>query len=80
MATTPTAYDLTFDADGTSWTARENLTDVLRRELLGPADGDTEVLEMPPDTRYLLGRIAPFRLAPTTDAPASVGSTFLRLW
>ena len=75
MATTPKAYDLAFEADGTSWPARENLTDILRRELLGPADGDTEALEVPPDTRYLLGRIAPFRLASTTDVPTSAGET-----
>ncbi len=50
---------LAHEPDGRSWTARENLTDILRRELLGPADGPDEVIEVAPDTRYLVGRIAP---------------------
>lgn len=57
------AYRLAREPDGTSWTARENLTDILRRELLGPVDGEREVLGVAPDDRYLLGRIAPVRLA-----------------
>jgi hypothetical protein len=48
--------------DGTSWTARENLHALLVDELLGPAEGERETLTVPPDTRYLLGRIAPTRL------------------
>ena len=64
-----TAYELLVSPDGTSWAARENLHDVLRRELLGPADGDTEVLDAAPDTRYLIGRIAPVRLTPTREVP-----------
>ncbi|MDO5696761.1 MAG: DISARM system helicase DrmA [Dermatophilus congolensis] len=63
-------YELTFAPDDTSWTARENLNDILIRELLGPADGDTEQISVPPDTRYLLGRIAPTKLT-GGDAPAS---------
>ncbi len=66
------AYELSFAPDGTSRTARDNLADILRRELLGPADGDDEVLAMPPDGRYLLGRIAPVRLT-DTDAPEAIG-------
>lgn len=70
------AYELTLEPDGTSWTARENLADVLRRELLGPADGDEEVLEAPPDNRYLVGRIAPTRLTDGAEVPQSAdGST-----
>lgn len=69
MAERP-AYELIHEPDDTSWTARENLADVLRRELLGPAEGDEEVLEAPPDTRYLVGRIAPTRLAHGADVPA----------
>jgi hypothetical protein len=69
MAAEHTAYELLLEPDGTSWTARENLADVLRRELLGPADGDEEVLEAPPDTRYLVGRIAPTKLAEGEDTP-----------
>ena len=67
VTTTPLAsprplYDLAFDPDGTSWTARENLTDILTRELLGPAHGDEELLEASPDSLYLVGRIAPTKL------------------
>lgn len=32
-------YRLVREPDGRSWTARENLIDALRREILGPADG-----------------------------------------
>ncbi len=39
-----------YEPDGRSWTARENLTDILSRELLGPADGAEEVSTAPPDT------------------------------
>lgn len=73
MAGDGAAYVLTKDPDGTSWTARENLTDILTRELLGPADGETELIGVAPDTRYLLGRIAPTRISRGPEAP-SVGS------
>ena len=55
-------YLLALQPDGRSWTVRENLTDIMRREILGPADGPDEVIEVAPDTRYLVGRIAPVRL------------------
>lgn len=55
-------YELTHQPDGSSWTDRENLTDVLERELLGPANGDDEVLGAQPDALYLVGRIAPAKL------------------
>ncbi|MCO7271575.1 DISARM system helicase DrmA [Cellulosimicrobium cellulans] len=55
-------YDLAFAPDGTSWTDRENLTDILERELLGPAHGDDEFLDAQPDALYLVGRIAPAKL------------------
>lgn len=57
------AYDLAQEPDGSAWAARENLTEVLRRELLGPMYGDEEVLTVDPSTAYPLGRIAPRRLA-----------------
>ena len=63
------AYELACEPDGTSWTARENLHDLIVRELLGPAEGDDEVIDVPPDTRYLLGRIAPTRLRETGALP-----------
>lgn len=52
-------YYLVAEPDGMSWTARENLTEILRRELLGPIYGDEEVLPVDPSTAYPLGRIAP---------------------
>ncbi|PYI39491.1 helicase [Arthrobacter psychrolactophilus] len=55
-------YELTSEPDGTSWTDRENLTDILERELLGPAHGDDELLDAVPDALYLVGRIAPAKL------------------
>ncbi|CED90503.1 DISARM system helicase DrmA [Actinomyces succiniciruminis] len=58
-----------------SWAARENLTDILRRQLLGPIGGDDELLPVAPDGRYLIGRIAPTRLDDTggqaTEPPTS---------
>ena len=32
----PPPYRLEYEPDGSSWTARENLADILERELLGP--------------------------------------------
>lgn len=66
-ATTPTpsaatAYRLTHTPNSRSYTARENLVDILQRELLGPANGDKEILETTPDQAYLIGRIAPVRI------------------
>ena len=34
----PPSYRLEYEPDGRSWTARENLADILERELLGPAE------------------------------------------
>lgn len=60
--TPPPPYKLKFEPDGISLTARENIVDVLSRELLGPANGDHEILEGAPDAAYLIGRIAPARI------------------
>ncbi|MGH3973584.1 MAG: hypothetical protein ACRDS9_09680 [Pseudonocardiaceae bacterium] len=62
-------YQLVHEPDGRSWTARENLVDILERELLGPANGPEEVLDGVPDTAYLIGRIAPVRLTAGHDDP-----------
>lgn len=70
---TPPSYELTRAPDGTSWTDRENLSDILERELLGPSRGDDEVIEVPPDSVYLVGRIAPVRLTGKAD-PTEAGS------
>lgn len=59
-----------FDEEPTtsSASARTGLLEVLRRELLGPAEGDQEVLTTQPSQRYLLGRIAPTRLQASQEA------------
>src|SRR5664280_87114 len=74
MAGEHTVYALSVEPDGTSWTARENLADILRRELLGPSGGPDETLEAPPDTRYLVGRIAPVRLSQVDAVPQPAAS------
>jgi hypothetical protein len=55
-------YELTFPPDGTSFTVRENLVDILERELLGPLHGPHEVLPFSPRSQYLVGHIAPVKL------------------
>lgn len=62
-------YRLKHEPDGRSWTARENLVDILERELLGPANGPDEVLDSQPDLAYLVGRIAPVRLTDGHEDP-----------
>jgi hypothetical protein len=64
-------FDLLHAPDGRSVTARANLVDVLERHLLGPLRGDDEVVEEPPDTLYLVGRIAPVRLTGSAGQSAS---------
>jgi len=60
---TPEAsYRLTYEPDGTSFTVRENMVDILERELLGPIHGPEEVLPFSPRSQYLVGHIAPVRL------------------
>ncbi|WP_280265620.1 DISARM system helicase DrmA [Nocardia wallacei] len=56
------AYRLAHEPEARSWTARENLVDILERELLGPANGLSEILDTTPDQAYLIGRIAPVRI------------------
>lgn len=68
-------YRLAHEPDGTSWTARENLTDILARELLGPRGGPDEVVHDPPDSLYLLGRIAPAKLTPPTGPARPAADT-----
>lgn len=71
------AFRLEYEPDGRSWTARENLVDILERELLGPANGPDEILDGVPDSAYLVGRIAPVRLTggPSgQDDPGEAGS------
>src|SRR6478735_5240719 len=64
--TTPRApqkpYELTHELDGSSFMVRENLADILERELLGPIHGPVEVLPFSPRSQYLVGHIAPVKL------------------
>ena len=55
-------YALTYPPDGTAFTVRENLVDILERELLGPINGPDELLPFSPRSQYLIGQIAPVRL------------------
>ena len=65
----PPLFRLEYEPDGSSWTTRENLADILERELLGPMNGPEEVIDGAPDAAYLIGRIAPFKLTAGTADP-----------
>jgi hypothetical protein len=67
-------YVLKYEPDDRSWTVREDLVDILERELLGPLNGPEEVLDASPDAVYLIGRIAPVRLSRNRDTPREEGS------
>jgi len=69
------AYVFEQELGHSSASARAGLVEVLKRELIGPAEGDTEVLTTPPDDRYLLGRIAPTRLTGAADDLEAATST-----
>ena len=56
-------YALEFDLDGGSLAVRDNLVDILDRELLGPIHGPDEVLPFSPRSQYLVGQIAPVKLS-----------------
>ena len=62
-----TSYELSYNLDGTSFTVRENLVDILERELLGPIHGPDELLPFSPRSQYLIGHIAPVRLTGATQ-------------
>jgi len=70
------SYGLNYELDGTSFSVRENLLDVLQRELLGPIHGPDEVLPFSPRSQYLVGHIAPVKLGgsavPSTSDDGSV--------
>lgn len=55
-------YRFACEPDGSSYTARQNLVDILERELLGPIHGPNEVLPFSPRSQYLVGLIAPVKL------------------
>jgi hypothetical protein len=60
---TEPVYRLAHEPDGTSHVVRQNLVDILERELLGPAAGPEELLPVSPRQLYLVGHIAPVKLA-----------------
>src|SRR6187402_376631 len=64
------SYELNFELDGSSFAVRENLADIVRRELLGPIHGPEEVLPFSPKSQYLVGLIAPVKLSGSTKASA----------
>ncbi|MBC2868794.1 helicase-related protein [Streptomyces mexicanus] len=59
---------------------RQELVDYLTRQLVGPAGGDDEVLDAPPDRQYLMGTLYPQQaelqrqLAVTGDEPEAPGA------
>lgn len=57
-----TPYELNHELDGSSYMVRENLADILERELLGPIHGPEEILAFSPRSQYLVGQIAPVKL------------------
>lgn len=63
-----TGYVLNFPTDGTSFGVRENLVDILERELLGPIHGEEELLPFSPKQMYLVGLIAPVKLTGTDSS------------
>jgi Helicase conserved C-terminal domain len=65
------SYQLNYDLDGSSYAVRENLADILQRELLGPIHGPEEMLPFSPRTQYLVGHIAPVKLVGRATASPS---------
>ena len=63
-----TGYALSFPADGASFSVRENLVDILERELLGPIHSEEELLPFSPKQMYLVGLIAPVKLTSTDES------------
>lgn len=58
----PASYKLNYELDGSSYSVRENLVDILERELLGPVNGPKERIPFSPRAQYLVGHIAPVKL------------------
>lgn len=73
------SYELSHELDGSSYAVRENLVDILQRELLGPVRGPEETLPFSPRSQYLVGYIAPVKLTGrATAAPEDGGEDPLR--
>lgn len=69
------SYELNYEADGTSFTVRENLVEILERELLGPMHGPEEILSFSPRSQYLVGYIAPVKLTGASIPDDDSGGT-----
>ena len=70
-AGTQASYELNYDLDGSSYAVRENLVDIIQRELLGPIHGPEETLPFSPRSQYLVGHIAPVKLIGKSTASPS---------
>lgn len=64
-------YELGTTLEPNSYSVRENLADIIERELLGPGRGEEERLPFSPRSHYLVGMIAPVKI----DEAASDSST-----
>lgn len=64
-------YELGTTLEPNSYSVRENLADIIERELLGPGRGEEERLPFSPRSHYLVGMIAPVKI----DEAASNSST-----
>jgi hypothetical protein len=62
------SYELNHQLDGSSYAVRENIVDILQRELLGPVHGPEERLPFSPRSQYLVGHIAPVKLVGSATA------------
>ncbi|HEX5121509.1 MAG TPA: DISARM system helicase DrmA [Pseudonocardiaceae bacterium] len=65
------SYELNYDLDGSSYAVRENLVDIVQRELCGPIHGPEERLPFSPRSQYLVGYIAPVKLVGSATATPS---------
>ena len=67
------SYELNYELDGSSYAVRENLVDILQRELLGPIHGPEETLPFSPRSQYLVGHIAPVKLVGVSTGSTAEG-------
>lgn len=64
-------YELTYELDGSSYAVRENVGDILQRELLGPVNGPSERIPFSPRSQYLVGHVAPVKLTSQSSTTAA---------
>lgn len=58
----PYVYPLEHSLNGDSYSVRQNLADIIERELLGPSRGPEEELPYSPRSHYLVGWLAPVKI------------------